>query len=236
MSSVDYSLLDRGIYSIPRAARLLGLSSQQIRAWMTPRRRVTDGIETVTPPIWEPILPVINGHVAVSFLELMELKIVRAMVQRRTINRKKIRACVLGWRGMTGDLPYPLVNQKFSPMLTPSTLAVELKDEGVCVDATTQQYIMSEIVVPERIDLEYDGGDLPNRWMPKIWKGGIVVSPLFSFGEPVVSDGYVPTSALALAAEIEGVEAAARQYGVAIETVRIAVSYERSLDQSKDAA
>lgn len=234
MSEPDYSFADRITYTIPRAARLLQLPSRQVRSWLIPHRKVIKGIEHVIPPLWDPTIEPYQGQFLVTFLELMELKIVRAMLERRKSKRSEIRACIRGWRDITKGMPYFLVNKKFAPMLMGSTLAVELKDDGICVGASTQQLIMKDIVMPELVDLEYhDGEDLPSQWVPKEWGGGIIVSPAYATGKPVVKERHIPTEALAVTAAADGVASAAQQWRVSPEAVQRAVDFERSLDQRK---
>ncbi|EWY41863.1 hypothetical protein N825_25005 [Skermanella stibiiresistens SB22] len=196
---------------------------------MMPQRRVVNGISREIAPIWRPTIDDPREDASVSFLDLMELKIIRAMIENGRIKRPKIRACIKGWRNLTQGMPHYLVNKKFAPRLIPTSLAVEIKDEGVLVDAATQQCLMAEVIQPELIDLDYGSSDLPHSWIPKGWENEITVSPLLSFGEPVISKELIPTSALALAVEADGVEAAAMQFHVPLQIARLAAGFELSL-------
>lgn len=75
-----------GYYSRAEAARLLGLSPSRLRRWVSGytfwlastgarRRREQD-------PVIETDLPAIDNAIALSFLELMQLRVVKAFVDR----------------------------------------------------------------------------------------------------------------------------------------------------------
>jgi uncharacterized protein (DUF433 family) len=238
MGLSELSLLKSGIYSLPRAARLLGISTQQIRRWMVGRVVFDHNGERVIPPLWEPHLPIVDGKVALSFLDLMELRLVKALVEHHGLRLPKIRACIGGWRSLNSEYPYPLLNRKVRLMSDGNTLIARLSDHSSPLDLSLMQYLMTEVIEPNLVDLDFDGQELPLRWWPLGRKAKVLISPLIEFGEPIIRDTGIPTQALAEAVKAEGSERKVAQiYGVSVDVVRSAVDFERGLhtDRAKAA-
>src|SRR2546422_1626146 len=81
MTSSPVSLLGIGIYTRAEAARFLGLSPARIGSWLRgyryswgPRNQRRHGSQ---PPVLKTDIPRFEGSLAISFLELMELRIVK---------------------------------------------------------------------------------------------------------------------------------------------------------------
>jgi uncharacterized protein (DUF433 family) len=81
-------------------------------------------------------------------------------------------------------------------------------------------------------DLEFDVAGLARAWRPASNTApGVLVSPAFAFGQPVISDRHVPTSTLfhAWKAESGDLSSVAEWFEVEVSDVRQAVEFELRL-------
>lgn len=239
MGNLDSTLLEQGIYSLPQASRLVGVPLPKVRRWMkggvVRRRGETD---LVLAPLWCPRLPAMDGQVALSFLDLMELRLVHLLIDQHDMRLPKVRECIYGWRRFADRYPYPLINRKVDLFTAGTSLKARLHGEDGVFDLTTMQYVMGEILRLRELDLDYDDDrDLPTCWWPRGRSGLIVVDPHVEFGDPVTREGHVPTRAIAVAVGAEGSEArVARMYRIEEDAVRAAVEFEKGLRAGNAAA
>src|SRR5687767_8834523 len=66
------SLLSEGIYSISQASRLLDISADRLRFWVSGRRKMR------APPIIRSDIQRIDHHIALTFINLIEMKFINA--------------------------------------------------------------------------------------------------------------------------------------------------------------
>lgn len=93
-------LIGIGIYSQPEAARLLRLTPTRLRRWVNgytyrPQLSAPGTRRTRPPVIQKSDIPVIGGRVALSFLELMELRVIRVLVEQHGIPLQAVRKAAL---------------------------------------------------------------------------------------------------------------------------------------------
>src|SRR4051812_24982697 len=92
MDATGTSFFGVGIYSIPDAARLTRVPSQRLRRWVKGYSfRKPGGDTSQSPPVVTRQLPLIDGAVALGFLDLIEVRVVDAMLTRG-ISWKTIRS------------------------------------------------------------------------------------------------------------------------------------------------
>ena len=69
---------DKGIYSIPDAARLIGINTRSISRWARGYHYPRSGTVRKSPPVFRADIEPYEGRYALSFLDLMELRWVKA--------------------------------------------------------------------------------------------------------------------------------------------------------------
>ena len=62
----DEPIIGIGVYSAPRAARLIGVKPDEVRRWLRGYRH--------HPALWKPQLPSQGDELRLGFLDLMELR------------------------------------------------------------------------------------------------------------------------------------------------------------------
>lgn len=223
-------LLGTGLYSFPRAAQLTGIPTQSLRRWAL-GRPAPEGSTAATGVI-DLDLPDVDDERALSFLNLIELKLIGEF-RRLNLPLQYIRR-VVDVLHDSYNLEHPLACRR---LLTDGrSIFAEIDEMGefACIEIAGRRpnhFVMEEVVRPFFRDIEfYDETDLAKRWFPAGATGGIVVDPLVAFGEPILIDHGIPTATLAsLARAGDPVELIADWYEVPVDAARKAVEFERGL-------
>src|SRR5579862_2493313 len=99
MHATQDNLLGVGIYTVPEAARLTRVSPSRIRRWIRGYTYATGAGSKASPPVWQRQLPELGGELALGFLDLVEVRLVNAMLDSnfgwKTIRRARENARAL---------------------------------------------------------------------------------------------------------------------------------------------
>lgn len=224
---MDQNLLGVGIYTIPEAVRLTGVSGASIRRWLWGyQHKSPQGGMTRHEPLWASQIPVVDEARALGFRDLIELKFV-AHFRERGISLQSIRKTIDRATELL-DQSYPLSSVRFKSH--GGSIFAEVLEEHerkLVFDLYTGQLLLSFMWDRLYDALEYSEFDELARWFPLGKQRRVVVDPKRSFGRPVSLEG-VPTTILASALRTEKtVENVAYWYKVDPDSVRDAVEYER---------
>lgn len=223
------SLVGLGIYSIAEAGRLTGVAGARIRRWVRAYTFDSPGGQHHSPAVWQRQLPIIDGNLAVSFSDLIEVRFVDLFL-RRGVSWPTIRLAAERAQERFGST-HPFSTRRF---LTDGrdvfTFIKDNKGEPSLLDIVHSQLAFRRIMAPFLKDLEFSDDDNTVRWWPLGKKRRVILDPKRSFGQPIVKDEGVPTCVLAQAyvAE-ESFQAVARWYEVDPKSVRDAIEYEEKL-------
>jgi uncharacterized protein (DUF433 family) len=229
MSMNDNPYLGVGIYSVPEAARLTGVNARRIRRWLRGYTFSSGQEGRSSTPVWVRQLPIVQDHLALGFRDLMEVRFVNAFrghgVSWPTLRRAAERAHEI----VRGD--HPFCTKAFRT--DGRSIFAEVIDETgetSLLDVVRNQYAFKKILEPYLYrGIEFDQEGVPARWWPLGRKRRVVLDPMRSFGQPIVSREGVPTSILAQAFEIEqSVEVVADWYEVDPVSVQDAIAFEIS--------
>jgi uncharacterized protein (DUF433 family) len=230
MNLSNVELVGVGLYGVPEAARLSNVSAGRIRRWLKGYVYHHADEDRVSPAVWEPQLPILEGTVGLSFLDLMEVRFVDAFLQAG-VSWRTIRLAAQRAREIL-DLDHPFSTRRFQTD-GHSIFAEVLRESGEhqLLDLAKNQYAFRRVISPSLYSgMDFDLMDRAARWWPMGKGRGVVVDPSRQFGQPIVSEGSIPTAVLADAVKAEGsVSAAARWYDVPEAMIRDAVAFERQL-------
>ena len=220
--ALDFEILGHGIYSPRQAARLIGSTPQEVMRWT----RGTGPRE----PLWNAYYQVLDDTTELSFLDLIEIRVVKAM-RKAGIPMQTIRFAIdFATRKLGVDRP--LSSRRFRTE-GKAILMDAVEGDGQLVSlsrANAGQKVFTEIVEQSLGDLEYEGSTVA-RWRPRISEG-IVVDPQRSFGSPILDDFGVSTEILRGEVELHGsADYVARLYEMPPRLVRSAVRFESELDR-----
>jgi uncharacterized protein (DUF433 family) len=179
-------------------------------------------------------LPEVDGTLGFGFLDLMEARFVDGF-RAATVPWRVIRLCAERARELTGR-DHPLSSRRFRA--DGRTIFAEVVDqagEKQLLDLGKNQLAFARVIGPSLYaGVEFSVDDMPARWWPMGEKREIVIDPTRSFGQPIVSDGGVPTAVLADAVEAEGsIAKVASLFRLPQHSVRAAVRYEKRLADHK---
>lgn len=225
-SKITY--LNVGIYTVPEASKLTGVSGERIRRWLRGYR--SNLRKKKYTALWEPQLPDIDGKLALGFLDLIEVKFVGAFLDNGVswpmIHRVRERAGEL-----YPDVSHPFCTKQFATDGRLVFIALHWETgENSLLEIASAQHVFAEITKPFLKQLEFREGTILERWWPLGIDHHVVVDPRRNFGQPTISGEGVPTQVLAQSVKANGsIEEVARWYEISSQSVQEAVDYERSL-------
>ncbi len=228
------SLLGKGIYNIPEASALTGVSTGRIRRWLRGYRFRSGSQDHRSPPLWAPQLPDIEGKMALGFLDLLEVRFVDAFLSEGvtwpTLRKAAAKAADLV------DSSHPFCTKRFKT--DGRHIFAELLDttgEASLIELTKSQHYFEKIIRPYLKGLEFEA-DEPARWWPLGTNREVVLDPQRSFGLPIVDKAGIQTAVLAKAVGVnKSVRQVAAWYETDLKAVRDAVEFERQI-RNKQAA
>jgi uncharacterized protein (DUF433 family) len=223
-------LLGAGLYSVPDVASLLGLKPARVRRWVSGYGfRDHAQRHQRSQPLFRRDLSVMNGKVALSFLDLVEILFVKAFL-KHGVSLHVVRAAAVAGTDMFGTT-HPFCVQRFET--DGRSIFARLKDdvqEERLLDLVKRQAVFTQVFDPILRQLDYDqvSGDVV-RWWPLGKTRPVVVNPRRSFGAPVTADVSVPTRVLYAAhAAGEEPEDIATWYQASLDEVRAAIEFEHA--------
>jgi uncharacterized protein (DUF433 family) len=217
-----------GIYSVPEASRLTGVRAARIRRWLVGYSYKTFVGTHISKPVFQKELQPIDGEVALSFLDLIEIRVVNSLRQQN-ISWKSIRLAEQHAREIFG-VDHPFATKKFKT--DGRSIFTNLKKkhgEQSLIDLAENQFTFRRFVEPQLKDIEFDPKLQAVRWWPLGMRRQVLLDPQRGFGQPIIPAG-VPTSILARAFKRENsAEIVAKWYEIDLKAVRDAVEFEQKL-------
>jgi uncharacterized protein (DUF433 family) len=223
------TLLGTGIYTIPEAARLTRVSHWRVRRWLQGYDFSVKAGRHHSPAVWHGQLEAIERHLALGFLDVIEMRFVdaflRAGVSWKTLRRAHNRA------QQFLNLSHPFCSSRFKVFGRQIILELPRDDaEPELWEIARDQRVFGGIVGSYLKDLEFGSGELPQRWWPRGRSHPVALDPRRSFGQPIIFEAGIPTRALARSVSANGsIEQVARWFEVSLSAVREAVAFEQSL-------
>jgi uncharacterized protein (DUF433 family) len=220
-------LLGAGIYTVPEASRLTRVSAARIRRWLKGYDFKSKKTRHHSNPVWTGQFKAMDDKLAVGFKDLMEIRFVRAFLEKG-VNWRTMRDAHIAAKAKLGT-DHPFCDHRFSTEGRAILLHEAQSSGDVCLtNITNDQREFTQIVSPLLKELEFDDG--VTRWWPLGRKRQVVVDPVRNLGQPTVNRSGVPTRVLAHSVKANGsIELVARWFEVAPEEVRDAVEFEQSL-------
>lgn len=193
--SAEHNSLGKGFYSASDTARLLKTSPRRIRRWLGGYSYREAGELRSVPPLWKPDLSQSEGHVELSFRDLIELRFVKAFIDAG-VHLKAVRNCLDYARDcVSSDRPFS--SSRFrTDGRTIFLESLERSGEPKLLDLKKRQYTFKRIIENSFKDLDIED-DTVARWRPFQGKRSIVIDPTRAFGQPIAANYGVPTIALA---------------------------------------
>jgi uncharacterized protein (DUF433 family) len=208
-----------GIYTIPEAARLVGVGYHKIRRWIGDEHGHASVIDREFP-----------DEKIVTFMELMELHFI-SLFRREGVSLQTIRrAAVEAARKFRTGHPFAVQRFDTDGKAIFATLTKKETNEQIVEELRKGQLVFDTIIRPffRKIEYHMDG----TRYWPMEMTGRIVLDPARRFGHPIDSETGVPTDAIIDALCANGGQDAnevAKWLDIPLEAVQAAILFEKSL-------
>ncbi len=231
METLARQLIGVGLYTIPEAARLTGVPAPTVRRWAFGYKQSKGGAQRTHEAIWKSQLPRIDGKAALCFLDLVEIRVIQALLHDGQ-SWKQVRRIGDGAAKLfRTERPFSSLKFKTDGVRIYNELS-QANGDAALVEPATFQIAMREVIKPFLHDLDYGESGEATRWWPKgNGRWAVVIDPARCFGRPIISGSGVPTAVLKAAFDAEGQDAAtvARWYEMPKAAVLKAVEFERQL-------
>jgi len=231
MTERDHRPLGVGIYSRSEAARLLKMTPSRVTRWLRGYsywRPATSAQRHEQPPVVRSNLRPVGGALVLSFLDLMELRVIHALVDEVGLSLQQIRAAARVASDLFGT-HYPFATRRVYHDQV--TLFARLSDDAVVeLSKRDQQLISAHVFEPYLTEVDFDpASSLANRWWPLGRAIPIVLDPRVAFGAPVVAGTATRTDVIATVAETTSPDEAAHAYRMERRSVQAAIRFESEL-------
>jgi uncharacterized protein (DUF433 family) len=225
-----------GIYSRAEAAHLLRVTPSRLRRWVggyTYRNKQGDTERGGrVPPVVRADLPIIHHSLALSFVELMELRVVKALVDRGLSLQHVRRASALA--ASTFETSHPFASRRVYTdgrrVLAGLAAGSESRDLVELSHRRVLQVIAGGVLEPFLDEVDFDESTaLAERWWPLGRQTPIVLDPRVAFGAPTIAGTRLRTLTVAGVTARASPQAVARSYELSLTAIRAAVQFEATL-------
>lgn len=217
-------LLSIGIYPVPEVSKYLSVSEAKVRGWVYGYPR------SGAPPLINNQLDNKDYRQALSFVNLMEARFI-SVFAAHGVHVRTIRAIAEEASDLVGH-PHPFATKTLFRTDGKKILA-EIAQRGgdkQLYDLQAKNWAFYDILKTGLLEgVDFDPVGIAGAWRPRRSTAPhVVLNPKMAFGQPVLIDCGVPTSALfdAFHANGETYESVAKWYEVPIDQVKEAVRFE----------
>lgn len=229
MATNGFHFIGVGLYTVPEASRLTRVSTGRIRRWMRGYTFRTKSGVHASERVVTPALPLIDGAMTLSFLDLQEIRFVDAFigvgVRWPTVRRAHGSAQkAFGTHPFSRGIFVTDGQRIFEDLARGAA-----RSDSAFVDMVSNQMSFRRAVLPFMKTLRFADGQA-SEWWPLGKSKMVVLDPRRAFGQPIVAREGVPTNILARAYKAEqDFTRVARWFAVNERAVRFAIEYEASL-------
>jgi len=225
------NLFGIGFYTIPEASHLLQMDAHTIRRWAKGYSyRLNETVNKVKPLI-KTSVPIVDDKFVLSFLELIELYVVKRFLDNK-IPLQKIRLAAIRAAEIlkvNNPFAYRLFKFRGKSIFMEQSLS---ESESTLLELCRNQYAMQEIMRFYLQEIDFNELDSPNkalRWFPLGKNCPIVIDPQIAFGKPVVLDTRIPAETLYRDYLAEkSIERVADWYEIEVDKVKAAIMFMES--------
>lgn len=219
-------LIDKGLYTVGDAARLLQVSPRRVRGW------ISGYPNTKAEPILRNDVGWLDGSLAFSFANLMEIRFIghfTALKVRTETIREMAREAERFLRH-----PHPFATKTMFQTDGKKIFAETAQATGdkKLYDLKAKNWAMLDVIEQSlHREVSYDPSGDAAAWIPRAAIPSVIIHPRRAFGQPILKEEGVPTRALFEAFQAEGddTDAVAKWFQITPARVREAVEFEINL-------
>ena len=176
-------------YTLPEAARWLGLAPNTLRVWVRGQNYTTQSGARRAPPV---VHPAVVHPLGLSFWNLVECSVVATIRKQHDVSLQKVRRA-LAYVARELGKKRPLIDQEFST----DGVGLFVEHFGRLIDASKPgQLAMRQILEAGLTRIDRDEAGLAARLFP--WRRDpheprvVAVDPRIAFGQPILTGTRVP--------------------------------------------
>jgi uncharacterized protein (DUF433 family) len=181
-------------------------------------------------PVFRSDYGAVHGKVALSFIDMVEIRFVDAF-RRHGVSWRAIRiASHKAAELLKCDHPFSMRKFLTDGRTIIARIAYEQNDREL-IDLVTDQYEFDKIITPYLYEgLDFSRHDTATRWWPLGKKHSIVIDPQRSFGKPILNKYNIPTSTIAASNKgNKSYSEIAKWLEIDLRSVKEAIDFERKL-------
>lgn len=239
MPASDVLPLGVGYYSRAEAARLLRLHPSRVSRWVRGytywlERSGGRQVKREQGSVIRTDLPQVDGSFALSFLELIELRILRVLVEDRGIPPQTVRKAAQRAREEF-SVRHPFASRKVFTHKREIFAELDVGTGQTVLELTGRgeghlQIQATELLSPYLEEIEFNERTaLADRWWPMGRNVPVVLDPSLEFGAPVVYPTRVRTDVVAKLARAESVSSVMESFQLGEAQVSGAIQLEELL-------
>lgn len=214
------TLVGSGVYDAQEASHLLAVPVECIVRWALPER---SGLPPVVAPSLDKLF---------SFVDLVSLGVVGQLWEQRVAEDDMRRG--LKWLQHLTGYEKPLAHRDVVDTLATSGRAFVAKVEGGWYDlGKGRQGAFQEILRVYLEKITFDDLGVARLWKPA---PHIVLDPRIQAGTPCIEGTRIPTETVAAMTEVDSPELVAEDFGLTVEEVLAAGSFEAGLLEGRGIA
>lgn len=211
-------------YPVAEAAKYLRLPAATLRSWVRGRsypRAKDEGY-------FEPLIHLPQGAQELSFANLIEAHVLRALRQEHAVSIQAVRNAL-----EYAQSQFNLNRLLLSPELMTAAGQLFLKRYGELISLSQSGQIAMSLTLESHLKrVEWDNADFPRRLYPFISGTDdpkvIVIDPRIAFGRPVTIRNSISTATIVDRIDAgESMEELAEDYDLKPEDIQAAILYER---------
>lgn len=208
----------QGVYAVGEASRLTGVDPARVRRWFAGYAFPRASGRRVMPPVIHAHDRRVDGQLQLTFLDLIEIRLIDAFRRAGVPWAELRRAADVGSRIFQTE--HPFASRQFRTDGR-RMFAETAGDAAGALTIQTRdfQQVFPGVIEKSLVSVDYDE-TIAVRWWPLGKQHRVVVDPRRSFGRPVGAASGVPAAILAAYARHHGDVAASRWYDVDRREVR----------------
>lgn len=200
------SMAGLGVYDVSEASRLTGVTVRRIRRWFRGYHyRGNEGTRHL-PPVIRGCGVVVDGQLQLSFLDLIEVRVINKFLEFGVGWKELRRAALVGAELLQSSHPFATFRFRTDGRSIFASVNEESGDHGL-IELSSHQNVFRQIIEPALHGVDFEG-QFAVRWWLLGERRRIVIDPSRAFGRPIASKSGVPAQVLASYAERFGTPAA----------------------------
>jgi uncharacterized protein (DUF433 family) len=235
MRPAHLRLVGLGLYTRADAVRLLRMTPSRVSRWVMGYSYTLSyapkAERRAQPPVVRARIPRIDGSTLISFLDLMELRVVRALIDRG-LSLQHVRQ-VAGLASELFNTAYPFASRRIftdGREVFASLSRVKADEVLIELSAKHDQLIAGPIVQQYLAELDFDEqSKLAERWWPLGRSVPVVLDPKIAFGAPIIAGTATRTDVVAALSHEVQISAAAAAFQLEEKDVAAALRFESEL-------